>query len=180
MKKQHNTIKHTAAITLMIFMGFLGLLAGQSSLEVSGDVKAKVTNAQADVFYMKAIKIWRVTIETPFKEYRKTGKKVSAHIFFSRDFTLETKKYPIAFSYLNKKDTLGGSFFNKIKGQRIPGFSFDTKGELTITKIGDTVEGTFSYKTYTSDSKPPQKSVIVSGTFSIPKKPGFPKGPPPQ
>lgn len=167
-------------VILLLIAGITTLYGGQSSLKVSGDVTANVTDAQADVFYMKAIKIWRITIETPFKEYRKTGKKVSAHIFFSRDFTLETKKYPIAFMYLSKKDTLGGSFFNKIKGQRIPGFSFDTEGELTITKTGDTVEGTFSFKTYTSDSKPPQKSVKVSGTFSIPKKPGFPKGPPPQ
>ncbi len=116
---------------------------------------------------------------TPHPEYKKTGKKVTAHLFFSRNFNLEAKTYPIAFSYLNKKDTMGGTFFYRVKGQRIPSFTYDTTGEITITKTGAAIEGTFSYTVFSSGRKAPKKSVKVTGKFSVPNQPGFPKSPPP-
>jgi hypothetical protein len=180
-KRRLISILRSAAAMLLILAVCPALEAGtgKATLKVSGEYSANVTDAQASVSYMKRINIWKLTVDTPYKTYKSTGKSATAHIFFSRNFTLAAKTYPIAFSYLNKKDTNGGSFFYRIKGQRIPGFSFDTAGELRITKTGDTIEGTFSYTVFTSDSKPPQKKVKVTGTFSVPNQAGFPKGPPP-
>lgn len=169
-----------ASFILMLLTGFMGLYAGQSSLEISGDVNANVPKAFASAAYMKAIKIWNVRVSTPYPEYNASGKGYTANLFFNKNFTLATKTYPIAFSYLNKQDTAGGTFFIRSKGKRIPGFIYDTKGELTITKTGDTVEGTFSFTCATRGKKSPKKTVKVSGTFSIPMKPGFPSSPPPQ
>jgi hypothetical protein len=172
MKKQVN--KQIIQSILLMGLGFLWMWAGtgQNSLKSSGDFVVHVEKADADMFYMEAIKIWRITISTPPLQYKKTSKQGTAHLFFSRDFNLEAKEYPIAFSYLNKKDTLGGTFFYREMKQKTNRFTHDTVGRLTVTKVGETLEGTFSYKVY-SGSKEPRKSVTVTGKFSIPVKPDF-------
>ena len=147
-------------------------LKGSAELKSTGDIAIEIPQAHISMNYMKRINIWHIRIKTPIKDYRKNGIEGSAHLFFSRRFTLKTGKYPVAFSYLNKKDTMGGTFFYEAKPKKTERFTHNTTGEINFTKIGDLLEGDFSFTVYSD--KENSRSVKVSGKFSLPVKKGFP------
>ncbi|MCP4214531.1 MAG: hypothetical protein GY765_07730 [bacterium] len=166
-------------IFALMSFGFLTLCAAGDGnrFKASGDISIDMPKADSSLNYMKRINIWKISITTPRQIHKKTGRNGSIHLFFSRDFTPSAKTYPIAFSYLNKKDTMGGTFFHRVMKERTERFTHDTKGEITFSKVGDLLEGSFSFTVY-QGSKAPRKSVTVKGTFSVPKAAGFPAAPP--
>ncbi len=135
--------------------------AGESKFSYKGAVNGEVTEGRADFSYMKAISIWRLSLG---KYNRETRESYNVNIFFSRDFQPKAGTFPIKFSYLNKKDTCGGSFiFRKDKNSRSKMLSTATNGTLTFETFGEKVKGTFKYDV--TDGK--ELKETVSGSFEL-------------
>lgn len=167
-------------LVVMVFAFSFVEAGGGSAFKVSGDISLDGSGGVAHLYYLKAIKSWRIVISAPRTVYKKTSRTGSINLFFSRKLkTVKAQKYPVAFSYLNQPGTFGGSFIYREKKKQTLMFSYDTAGEVTFTKTGSVLEGTFSFTVY-DKGKDPRKKVTVTGTFSIPVKPGFPNAPPPQ
>ena len=126
--------------------------------EVSGDVNVTVDDAEATLSKNRA-NIWALNIVTTPASIKKLGKSYSTNLFFSTDFEPAPGKYPIEFSYLREKNTLGGSFFTR--GGR---FSFDTKGEAEFLEFGEQVRVRFEFQTYSkSEGAEDRQMVTVRG-----------------
>ena len=129
----------------------------QTHFETTGDIAVNVDPASASLT-MGRRGIRTLNITSAPAAVRKLGKSCSANLFFSREFDPNPDKYPIAFSYLNKKNTLGGSFF----GGGL--FSHDSKGEAEFLELGEQVRVRFEFTTYDkSEGKDGRRVVTVKG-----------------
>lgn len=146
-----------------------------AEFNIKGDKSLDISDAEVDMNYMKRIKIWHIFISTPANIYKKNGKKGTVHLFFSKNFDLKPGTYPIAFSYLNRKNTMGATFFYRENKKRTDRYTHDTKGDIIFTKVGDIIEGNFIFNVYSRDKT--KGSVNVTGKFKLPKKAGFPNLP---
>lgn len=142
--------------------------AGSAGFKFNGVIKGKVSDASVKFSYMKTIKIWNLSMS---KSNMKPYESYNVNIFFSRKFTPGTGIFPIEFSYLNRKDTCGGSFRFFAKDGKRGFFSSDTKGKITIKEFSDTVKGTFEMKVFDKE----KKEMNVSGSFELPKGDAFKK-----
>lgn len=132
-------------------------LSAQTVFETSGDVTVTVDPAAASLTKNRR-GIRTLNITSAPASVRKLGKSYSANLFFSREFDPKPGKYPVAFSYLNKKNTLGGSFY----GGGL--FSHDTKGEAEFLEFGEQVKVRFQFTTYDkSEGSEGRRTVTVKG-----------------
>ncbi len=159
-------------LLVSLVMQSRSVIKGSAELKSSGDFKIDIPLAKVYMNYMKRINIWHIWIHTPTKDYKKNGKKGTVHLFFSKNFNIKKGKFPIAFSYLNKKDTMGATFFSRELPKKTMKFTYDTKGEINFTKVGDLIEGEFLFSVFSD--KENKMSVKISGKFSVPRKNGFP------
>ena len=119
--------------------------------EVSGDVNVTVDDAEARLSKNRA-NIWALNIVTTPASIRKLGKSYSTNLFFSTDFEPAPGKYPIEFSYLREKNTLGDlssleeagsrstqkgrrSFWN-LESKSGSGLNFGPTPKVRVQKIG--------------------------------------------
>jgi hypothetical protein len=168
-------MKLKSVIILILFViSTTIVLAGEtaikSSFETSGAVKVKIDKPKVSIFFNKAIKIWMLQLKTPSDYKKKHGAAYISTLFFSRNFTPGVGEFPIKFSYLNKENTLGGSFI--VSGKKRNMFSFDTEGKITFTKFDDIIEGSYQLTTY-DGSKADRQQVSVKGSFSLPRGDAF-------
>ena len=140
--------------------------SGKGAFSASGAYEMTLDETSAAVSYNKHVKIWMIRLYTSGEYKKKHGQGFSAQLFFSRDFAAAPGEYPIRFSYLNKENTLGGSFI--VSGDDRVMFSHDTFGTVTFTAFNDRIEGNFEYKAY-DRSEEPRKEVHVSGSFDLPR-----------
>lgn len=150
------------ACFLLSFLFFYGIgqaKGGESNFKFEGFINGEVINGTAQFEFMKAISIWNLSLGKYQKQPRES---FYVRIFFSRDFHPKVGTFPIAFSYLNKKDTCGGSFSFR-KGEKRGLFSHDTKGELTIETFAEKAKGTFNMEVGNSKGD----KVKISGSFEL-------------
>ena len=133
---------------------------GESHFKYKGFVNGEVVKGTANFYFMKSTKIWRLS-QGKFNKNPRESYQVN--IFFSRNFHPKAGTFPIAFSYLNKKDTCGGSFSFRTKEGKRGLFSHDTKGKLTFEKFTEKVKGTFNMEV--NDGR--GKTVEVLGSFEL-------------
>ena len=132
--------------------------------EATGDVEVKVEDARAELS-KNQIGIVVLTVGTTAKSYRKLGKNYGARLFFSKKFDPKPGKYPVEFAYLDKTDTLGGSF---AVGSDL--FSHDTKGVAEFLEFGDQVKVRFEFQTAeTSGGSEQRRVVTVRGEAVCPR-----------
>lgn len=132
---------------------------GKANFEYNGFVDGEAANAAARFSSMKGVNIWHLSLSTYDKT---TRERVGVNIFFSRTFNPKAGTFPIAFSYLNKQDTCGGSFFFK-KGDKRGLFSHYTKGEITFESFKEKAKGSFRMEV----SNNVGKKIDVSGSFEL-------------
>jgi len=163
-------IRYTGLFLLAIVLlpGTTEAKSGESNFKYAGYVAGNVTKGTADFHYMKRVNIWNLTLGRYGKSSRES---YYARIFFSRDFIPKVGEFPIKFSYLNKKDTCGGSFIFREKNGNKGFFSHDTKGTITFREFSNTVEGTFNMKV--KDGK--GKTVDIKGDFELERGEAFKK-----
>jgi len=138
-------------------------LSAQTVFETSGDVTVTVDSAAASLTENRR-GIRTLNITSAPASVRKLGKSYSANLFFSREFDPKPGKYPVAFSYLNKKNTLGGSFY----GGGL--FSHDTEGEAEFLEFGEQVKVRFQFTTYDkSEGSEGRRTVTVEGEALCPR-----------
>ena len=90
--------------------------------------------------------------------------KRGRNLFFSEEFESKPGKYPVRFSYLNKKNHLGGSFIGESM------FSHDTHGEAEFLEFGDQVKARFEFKVYNkSEGAEGRQRVTVKGEAVCPR-----------
>jgi hypothetical protein len=151
------------ACFLLSFMFFYGIgqaKGGGSNFKYKGFVNGEAVEGKANFHFMERINIWRLAVG----KYQKSPREsFSVNIFFSRNFQPKAGTFPIAFSYLNKENTCGGSFSFRQKDGKRGLFSHDTKGELTFETFSEMVKGTFQMEV--GDGK--GKKVEVSGSFEL-------------
>ena len=139
----------------------------ETLFETTGDVAVTVDPAAASLTKNRR-GIRTLNITSAPASIRKLGKSYSANLFFSREFDPKPGKYAVAFSYLNKKNTLGGSFF----GGGL--FSHDTKGEAEFLEFGEQVKLRFQFTTYDkSEGKEGRRTVTVEGEAVCPRGDAF-------
>lgn len=132
---------------------------GESNFKYKGFVSGNAAGAAAGFSLMKRVNIRRLSLST----YDKTTRdRAGVNIFFSRKFNPKAGTFPIAFSYLNKPDTCGGSFSFK-QGDKRGLFSYDTKGEITFETFNETAKGSFRMEVFDRDGK----KIEVSGSFEL-------------
>ena len=153
-------------LALLFISGSIHAEVKGTEFKYSGTIKGKTSNATAKFSYMKRVNIWNLSMRTYNK---KTKESYGVNIFFSRKFTPGTGTFPIAFSYLNKKDTCGGSFIYKEKNGSKGFYSHDTKGSVTFKKFSDKVQGTFQMEVYDREGK----KIEVSGSFILDRNSAF-------
>jgi len=133
--------------------------AGETHFTYKGFVDGEATNARADFSFMKSINIWHLSLSS----YDKTTRdNASVHIFFSKKFNPKAGTFPIAFSYLGKPDTCGGSFSFR-KGDKRGLFSHDTKGEITFETFEGKAKGRFQMDVFDKGGE----KIEVSGSFEL-------------
>ena len=82
---------------------------------------------------------------------------------------MHPQHYEVRFSYLSKKNTLGGSFI----GPKMR-FSHDTEGEAEFLEFGDQVKVRFEFATYDkSEGKEGRAKVTVKGEAVCPRGDAF-------
>jgi len=133
---------------------------GESHFKYNGFVNGEAVKATANFYFMKRINIWNLSMG---KFHKNTRERFQVNIFFSRNFQPKVGTFPIAFSYLNKKDTCGGSFSFRTKDGKRGLFSHDTKGEITFETFAEKVKGTFHMEVGNSKGQ----KVKVSGSFEL-------------
>ncbi|MCP5104006.1 MAG: hypothetical protein GY950_11535 [bacterium] len=159
-KFSDRVMKVAGVLFSLIFLYGIGHAAvGESSFKYKGFVSGEAANATARFSYMKRINIWHLSLSTFDKT---TRERVSVNIFFSRKFNPKSGTFPIAFSYLNKPGTCGGSFSFK-KGNKRGRFSHDTKGEITFETFKEKAKGSFRMDVFDRDGK----KIEVSGSFEL-------------
>ena len=137
--------------------------SAQTVFETSGDVTVTVDPATASLTKNRR-GIRTLNITSAPASIRELGKSYSANLFFSREFDPKPGKYPVVFSYLNKQNTLGGSFF----GGGL--FSHDTQGEAEFLEFGEQVKVRFQFTTYDkSEGKDGRRTVTVKGEAVCPR-----------
>jgi len=153
-------IKWTCFLFSFVFLYGMGHGAvGESSFKYKGFADGEAANAVARFSFMKSINIWHMSLST----YDKTTRdRASVNIFFSRKFNPKAGTFPIAFSYLNKPDTCGGSFSFK-KGDKRGLFSYYTKGEITFETFKEKAKGSFQMDV--SDKEGGE--IELSGSFEL-------------
>ncbi len=144
-------------IVFLYTMGYAA--AGESGFKYNGFVNGKAVNAAANFSFMKRVNIRRLSLSTYDKA---TRDRAGVNIFFSRKFNPKAGTFPIAFSYLGKLDTCGGSFSFK-KGDKRGLFSHDTKGEITFETFKGKAKGSFKMDVFDRDGK----KIEVSGSFEL-------------
>ncbi len=142
---------------------FIGLAGGDSNwFEVQGAHTGRY-EVSSSISFNDMGKVWILRLVTP-RAYRKEhGSGFSANLFFSKEFTPTTGRFPVKFHYRGVKDTLGGSFIISGEGREM--YSFHTEGHVVFTAFGDRVEGHFEFKTQES-TKEDSAVVLVKGAFS--------------
>ena len=126
--------------------------------EVAGDVTVAVDDATATLFKNRR-NIWALNMVSSPVAIKRLKRTYGVNLFFSRKFDPKPGKYPVQFSYLNRKNTLGGSF----TGPRML-FSHDTQGEAEFLEFGDQVKVRFEFTTYDkSEGKSDRAQVTVKG-----------------
>ena len=134
------------------------VLGEETRFESTGDVAVTVEDADASIIKNRA-NIVTLNIVTSTASIKKLKQSYSVNLFFSRDFEAKPGQYPIEFSYLNKKDTLGGSFVS-----RAGMFSHDTQGEAEFLEFGDQITVKFSFRTFDkSEGSADRRMVTVTG-----------------
>jgi len=146
-------------LSFIFFYGTGQAIGGESNFKFEGFISGEVIEGTAQFEFMKAINIWNLSLGKLQKQPRES---FYVRIFFSRDFHPKVGTFPIAFSYLNKKDTCGGSFSFR-KGEKRGLFSYDTKGEITFETFAEKAKGTFHMEV---GSKQGEK-VKISGSFEL-------------
>ena len=86
-----------------------------------------------------------------------------------RDFTPKAGTFPIASSYLGKKDTCGGSFIFRTKNEIRGSFSHETTGQITFESFSESVKGKFSMHVKDSDGE----TIEISGSFEVARGSAF-------
>ena len=136
--------------------------------EVAGDVNVTVDEATATLFKNRR-NIWTLNVVTTTASIRRLGRSYAVNLFFSREFDPQPGKYPVRFSYPNKKNTLGGSFI----GPKMR-FSHDTEGEAEFLEFGEQVKVRFEFATYDkSEGKEGRAKVTVKGEAVCPRGDAF-------
>ena len=148
-------------LSFMFFYGIGQAQGGESNFKYKGFINGEAVKGTAQFSFMERIGIWRLSLG----KYQKMPREsFYVNIFFSRNFHPKAGTFPIAFSYLNKKDTCGGSFSFRKKEEGKRGlFSHDTKGELTFETFAEKAKGTFHMEV--GDGK--GKNMEVSGSFEL-------------
>lgn len=153
-------LKWTGFLLSFIFIFGIGQVqGGESNFKYKGFINGEVVKGTVKFSFMERLGIWHLSMG---KFQKKPRESFYVNIFFSRDFSPRVGTFPIAFSYLGKKDTCGGSFsFRKeVEGKRGL-FSHDTKGELTFEIFSEKAKGIFYMEV--GDGK--GNKVNVSGAF---------------
>jgi hypothetical protein len=169
-------LKHLMIIILFL-LGTLTTFAGPAQLSgkgafmISGDRSVSYDSASARISFMKAIKIWHITLSTPYDYKKKNGSGFMVNLFFSRKFSPQTGTFPIKFSYLNEPDTLGGSLM--VTGEKRGMFSHDTDGKITFKSFGDTVSGEFEMTALKKRRGQEDEKVTIKGSFTCPRGDAF-------
>ncbi len=153
-------------LALLFISGSIRAEVKNTEFKYNGTIKGKTSNATARFSYMKRVNIWNLSMRTYNK---KTKESYNVNIFFSRKFTPGTGTFPITFSYLNKKDTCGGSFIYKEKNGNRGSYSHDTKGSVTFDKFSDKVQGTYRMEVFDKEGK----KIEVSGSFILDRNGAF-------
>ena len=164
----NNGIKGLIALTIILLFASIPVPAetNEANFQYEGTINGKAENATASFNYMKRINIWNLSMRQFSKKPREN---YNVNIFFSRNFTPATGTFPIAFSYLNKEATCGGSFIYKLKNGDKGFYSNDTNGSITFSEFSDIVKGTYSMEVHDRDGR----KIKVSGSFELNSKEEF-------
>ena len=126
--------------------------------EVAGDVTVAVDDATATLIKNRR-NIWALNMVSSPAAVKRLKRTYGVNLFFSRKFDPKPGKHPVQFSYLNRKNTLGGSF----TGPRML-FSHDTQGEAEFLEFGDQIKVRFEFTAYDkSEGKEDRAQVTVKG-----------------
>ncbi len=163
-------------ITILFLVGSLTAagadnMVGKGEFKVSGDRSVICDSAAASFSYMKTVKIWSITLSTPYAYKKKSGSGFMVKLFFSRKFSPKAGTFPIKFSYLNKPGTLGGSLV--VSGEKRGMFSHDTEGTITFKSFGDTVTGEFEMTILKKKRGQKDQKVSINGSFTCPRGDAF-------
>ena len=126
--------------------------------EVAGGVTVAMDDATATLFKNRR-NIWALNMVSSPAAVKRLKRTYGVNLFFSRKFDPKPGKYPVQFSYLNRQNTLGGSF----TGPRML-FSHDTQGEAEFLEFGDQVKVRFEFTAYDkSEGNEDRAQVTVKG-----------------
>jgi hypothetical protein len=171
------THKISQTIIFCLLISFLLTHARQASAEgsfkISGAHQVTIESATTVFNFNKYAKVWMLQIRSPSDYKKKNGQGYSVNLFFSRDFTPAKGTFPIKFSYLSKKDTLGGSL--TLSGKERGMFSHDTEGTVSFETFDTQVRGKFELSSFSGDSSAGAPRITATGTFDVARGEALPK-----